>query len=83
MNGDSPRLFVQDGCADSARVRAWLSARGVPFVERNASVNADAARELAATGIFATPLLVVGTHRVLGYRPDSLQSALDAERTTE
>lgn len=83
MNHDSPRLYVQDGCADSVRVRDWLTEHGVPFVERNASTDADAARELADTGIFATPLLVVGTHRVLGYRPDSLRSVLDAERTTE
>jgi glutaredoxin len=81
MDHDSPRLYTQDRCADSARVRAWLTAQGVPFVERNASADADAARDLAATGIFATPLLVVGAHRVLGFRPNVLRSALAAERT--
>jgi arsenate reductase-like glutaredoxin family protein len=83
MDDASPRLYTQDGCAESARVRAWLTERGVPFFERNASADAAAARELAATGIFATPMLVVGRRRVLGYRPETIQSALDAERTAE
>ena len=81
MDPDAPRLYVQDGCADSARVRAWLTDHDVPFVECNASTDVGAARELAATGIFATPLLVAGTHRVLGYRPEAIRSALTAERT--
>jgi glutaredoxin len=76
-------LYTQAGCAESARVRAWLTERGIPFVERNVTGDAAAARELAATGIFATPLVVVGHERVLGYRPDALRAALDAERSPE
>jgi glutaredoxin len=75
----APRLYTQVGCADSARVRAWLTERRIPFVERNVTGDAAAARELAATGIFATPLVLVGTQRVLGYRPQALQVVLDAD----
>ena len=71
-----PILYSQAGCAESARVRAWLADREVPFVERNVTGDLEAARELAATGVFATPLLIVGRHRVLGFRPRELDAAV-------
>jgi len=57
-------------------VREWLTARGVPFVERNVTGDLVAAKELLATGIFATPLFVTGEERVLGFRPDKLAALL-------
>ena len=73
-----PLLYTQPGCADSAQVRAWLTARGVAFTERNVGTDLDAAQALAATGLFATPLLVVGQEKVLGFRPERLAAALAA-----
>jgi len=64
-------LYTQPGCADSRHVRDWLTERGVRFSERSV-VDADSARALAATGIFATPLLVRGDRHVFGFRPDAL-----------
>jgi glutaredoxin len=81
MASHSVVLYTQDGCADSARVRTWLTARSIPFVERNVTSDAVAARDLAATGVFATPLLVVGSERVLGYRPKVLAAALERAGT--
>jgi glutaredoxin len=71
-----PILYTQAGCAESARVRAWLNERGIAFHERNASRDQDVARALAATGPFATPLLVVGEQKELGFRPGALAAAL-------
>lgn len=73
---ESAILYTQTGCADSRKVRNWLTARGDAFVERNVTGNLDTAKELYATGIFATPLLVVGDEKVLGFRPDKLAAAL-------
>ena len=73
---DEPILYTQAGCAESARVRAWLSDRGIAFAQRDASVDPAAARELDATGTFATPLLVVGDAQVLGFRPRELAALL-------
>ena len=77
--GETPTLYTQAGCADSARVRAWLRERDVPFAERNVTDDLAAARELIATGTFATPLLVTSGHRVLGFRPVQLAAALGIE----
>lgn len=67
-----PILYTQDGCAESVEVRTWLVEHGVSFTERDAGSDPDAARALAATGTFATPLLVIGDDRVLGFRPEAL-----------
>ena len=69
-----PVLFTQAGCAESARVRGWLADRGIPFTERDPSADPEAACELYATGTFATPLLVVGDAKVLGFRPRELDA---------
>jgi glutaredoxin len=83
MADAAPVLYTQTGCAESARVRTWLAERGVPVVEHNVTGNLTAARALAATGVFATPLLIVGRRRVLGYRPAALQAALRDESSAE
>ncbi len=62
-------LYTQDGCADSAVVRSWLTDQGIPFTERNVGNDPVAAEALVRTGIFATPLLTICTHKVFGNRP--------------
>ena len=73
-----PVLYTQPGCAESAQVRSWLTEHGIPLTERDASADPDAARALAATGVFATPLLVIGEQTVLGYRPETLSALFDS-----
>jgi glutaredoxin len=71
-----PTLFTQAGCAESAKVRAWLVEHGIAFTERDLNRDPEAAQALTATGIFATPLLVVGEETVLGFRPEALAATL-------
>jgi glutaredoxin len=70
-----PILYTQAGCAESMKVRSWLTERSAPFTERNVSTDPGAAEALVATGIFATPLLVLGDTKVLGFRPNALCAA--------
>ena len=81
MNDPTPILYTQQGCVESRKVRSWLAERGVPFVERNVTGNLDTAKELLATGIFATPLLVIGGTTVLGYRPEAIVAALRGDES--
>ncbi len=78
-----PTLFTQPGCDESTRVRAWLTERGIAFAERSMAEDLAAAEALAATGTFATPLLVVGQTRVLGFRPERLAATLGDEQSPE
>ena len=73
-----PILYSQAGCVESARVRRWLVAHGVSFSERDAGSDPTAAQALAATGTFATPLLVIGDNQVLSPRPRVLTALLGA-----
>ncbi len=75
-----PILYTQTDCVESAKVRAWLVEHGIAFTERNVSADPEAAQALAATGIFATPLLVVGEEKILGFRPGALAAALSRVR---
>ncbi len=76
-----PILYTQSGCADSPKVRAWLTEHGVAFTERPVA-DQETAEELAATGIFATPLLVLGSTQVLGFHPELLTTVIDAHATS-
>ena len=69
-------LYTQTGCPDSARVLACFLASGVPFVERNVTSDDEAAVALYATGIFATPLVVVAGRPVVGGRLPALAASL-------
>lgn len=76
-------LYTQPGCAESAEVRAWLVEHGITFTERDAGGDPEAVHALAATGTFATPLLVVGGKQVLGFRPETIVKALEASRESD
>ena len=75
--GDAAILYTQAGCADSARVRAWLTERGVAFAERDVTTDPEAARALYEGGTFATPLLLAGGAKVLRFRPRESAAAVD------
>ena len=76
MDAVTATLYSQPGCVDSGKVRQLLRAHGVPFVERDVSRDAEAAAALARTGIFATPLLMIGERTVFGYRAAAIEAAL-------
>lgn len=71
-------LFTQDGCGESRQTRSWLAEHDIPFLEHNVSSDPNAAQDLAATGIFATPLLAVAGRTVLGFRAKAIEAALRA-----
>lgn len=75
--GCAVTLYTQRNCAESPRVRAWLNREGVPFTERNVSNDAAAVAELAATGIFATPLTTVCGQPVVGFRPAEIAKTIE------
>ena len=72
----APILYTQPGCAESAKVRAWLADHDIAFTERDVNDDPEAAEALAATGTFATPLLVLGDDRVLGFQKQALAALL-------
>ena len=58
--------------------KAWLSQRGVPFVEANISVDDSARQNLLDMGYRTTPVVTVGKDVIVGYSTAQLQASLDA-----
>jgi glutaredoxin len=80
MKNNPVTLFVGNSCGEfCANGRALLSKRGIPYAEKNAEVNRDAAEALnKAAGSLTVPTLLVGSNAVTGYTEESWHSALDA-----
>ena len=74
-------LYTRVGCAESARVARRLRERHIQFVERDASTDDEAARELAGRGVFGTPLQIAGSREIF-FRPDEIAGALGAVSET-
>ena len=64
-------------------VKVYLSRKGIPFVERNVSLDREALENLVGMGYRTTPVTVVGDHKVVGYSPSKLEDALNAAGLVE
>jgi glutaredoxin len=60
-------------------VREFLSARNIPFIERNIRRDAEAQAELLGlTGKLVVPVVVAGERQVVGFDPEWLESVVSA-----
>jgi glutaredoxin len=60
-------------------VKVYLSRKGVSFSELNVSIDKNADEELRSLGRSTTPVTVIGSHQIVGYKPKDLEGALSAE----
>ena len=58
--------------------KAWLSQRGISFVEANISIDDSARQNLLDMGYRTTPVVTVGKDVIVGYSTARLQVSLDA-----
>jgi glutaredoxin len=79
MKRNPATLFVSNDCGElCANGRALLAKRGVPFTERNAQTNPEAAEEVKKlTGALQVPVLLLGEKPVKGYDEALWNTALD------
>lgn len=57
-------------------MKEFLSQRGVPYVEKNVLTDAEALRELEATGYLSTPVTVIDAEVVVGFNRQRLEELL-------
>lgn len=57
----------------------YLSQKGVPYVEKNVSLDPEALKELAGMGIRSLPVVVIGDKRLRGFNPKAIDEALAEE----
>jgi glutaredoxin len=58
-------------------VKVYLSQKGVPFKERNISLDPEAKQAVLDMGFRTTPVTMIAGHKVVGYNPLKLDAALD------
>ena len=66
MEGKSVTLYGHDCCPGTVRARDYLRRHGIPFVERDVTQPGPFA-EMVRYGTYATPLLVFGESRMVGF----------------
>ena len=59
-------------------VKVYLSRKGIPFTERNVSLDEQARKDLLDMGYRSTPVAVINGEKVVGYSPPKLEAALVA-----
>ena len=57
-------------------VKVYLSRKGIPFTERNVSLDEAARNDLLGMGHRSTPVTVIVDQKVVGYSPPKLEAAL-------
>ena len=73
---------VQRGCLFSDEAIAWLSARGIPFVERDIGRDPGALRDLERLDTIVTPTILVGDEVIYGFDVDRLTGLLEGRDAT-
>ena len=79
MKRNPVSLFTGAACGEPCNQgRELLSKRGIPFTERDAQANAEAAEALKKlVGGLEVPTLVIGESKIKGFEDQQWQSALD------
>jgi len=60
-------------------VKVYLSRKGLPYQEKNVSLDAVARQEVIDLGHRTTPVTTIGDQKVVGYNPPKLDEALKVE----
>ena len=62
-------MYTASWCPYCARARDYLKRHGVEFDERDIEASVDAAVEYESMGAVGVPVLLIGEHRMDGFRP--------------
>lgn len=71
-------LYSSERCAPCDQGRQFLNRRGIPFIEKTVSTDADARAYKALTGTEQLPTLKIGNQQITGYGEGEWQSYLSA-----
>ena len=71
-------VYHQNGCCPCHSAMEFLKQKGVPFVAKNVSEDAEAQEELLALGSRSTPTIKIGDEILIGFSPAKITKALGA-----
>jgi glutaredoxin len=74
--------FTDPNCGHCRRLKDHLSRRGVRFENRDVTTDPSAAEELQRMAAPGVPVTRIGTETIVGYDPDRIDDALQAQGVT-
>lgn len=69
-------VYTQPGCAPCAASKRKLTKLGIPFTEKDVSVDFEAREEIISLGFQQTPVVKAGDEIWAGYHPDKISNIL-------
>lgn len=75
-------IFTGPGCTSCERAKAFLTDRGVSFVERSLAGDPRAMDELMALGARMLPVIRIGGQVISGFDPVTLGALLNLQKRT-
>lgn len=70
-------IYTQPTCGYSRQLKEWLKANGIQYIEKDVTSDREAWDELADLHkAHATPLIVLGAKKHLGFNPEELKKMI-------
>ncbi len=69
-------LYSSTGCEYCKKIKADLTAWGLPYEERNVTENEAFFNDLHGQGIYSVPVTFLDHHPIIGYRPNAMKKKL-------
>ena len=70
-------MYETDWCGYCKQARNYMTSRGIPFVAYNIEQDSAAKRRHKELGGRGVPLIIIGTNRMSGFSPDTLEYYLN------
>ena len=73
-------VFTTPSCPYCTKIKDWLEQNGHEYTEYNVAENREKAKEMVersqARGV---PQVFIGDHEIIGFQPEKIQQAIEAE----
>lgn len=73
-------IYVTDWCGYCKQAQSYMKSKGIPYVAYDIEKDSAANQRHKELGGHGVPLIIIGSHRMSGFSPGSLEYYLDNSR---
>jgi glutaredoxin len=78
--GGTVEIYVTDRCGYCKQALSYLKSKGIPYVAHNIEKDSSAKQRYNELGGHGVPLIIIGSNKMSGFSPKSLEYYLDNSR---
>lgn len=78
--GGTVDIFVTDWCGYCKQALDYMKSKGIPYVAHNIEKDSSAKQRYKELGGHGVPLIIIGSNKMSGFSPKSLEYYLDNSR---